>query len=118
MTTLTRPLAAASMVLALAACGSDDAGDTAAPADGTGGGEDAVSIVDNDYEPADLEVAVGETVSWTNDGDVDHTVTFDDEDSGNLAPGDDYDRTFDEAGEFDYACTIHATMVATVTVTD
>ena len=63
-------------------------------------------------------MAVGDSVSWENVGDVAHTVTFDDEDSGNLDSGGRYSRTFEEAGEFDYVCTIHPTMEATVTVVD
>lgn len=114
-----RPLAAAGVVLVIAGCGTgDDTDDAARPDTGADGGEVAVDIVDNDFEPATLEVGVGDTVSWENVGDVAHTVTFDDEDSGDLDPGESYSRTFEEAGEFDYVCTIHPNMQATVTVTD
>ncbi len=47
-----------------------------------------------------------------------HTVTFEDEDSGNVDPGETYARTFDAPRELAYDCTIHAGMDATVTVTD
>lgn len=119
MRTFARPLAAAALALALAACGTEDDTDAASqPDDAADGGEAAVDIVDNAFEPAQLEVAVGESVSWENVGDVAHTVTFDDEDSGDLDSGESYSRTFEEAGEFEYVCTIHPTMEATITVTD
>lgn len=119
MKNVARPLAAAGVALALAACGGteDDTDDAAQPDAGADGGEVAVDIVDNDFEPAQLEVGVGDTVSWENVGEAGHTVTFDDEDSGDLDPGESYSRTFEEAGEFDYVCTIHPNMEATVTVT-
>lgn len=105
--------------MALAACGTEDDTDAAAqPDDEADGSEAAVDIVDDDFEPAQLEVAVGESVFWENVGDVAHTVTFDDDDSGDLDAGESYSRTFEEAGEFDYVCTIHPTMEATITVTD
>lgn len=115
------PLFAVVLLLGASGCGSDD--DPAAPEDAAeapaddGGGDGSVDIVDNDFDPAELEVAAGDTVAWENTGDVAHTVTFDDEDSGNLEPGDTFERTFEEAGEFDYVCSIHPTMEATVTVT-
>lgn len=115
------PLLTAALLLGASACSSgDDAaapdGAAEAPAD-AGGGEASVDIVDNDFEPAEVEVSAGGTVDWENTGEVAHTVTFEDEDSGELQPGDTFSRTFEEAGEFDYVCSIHPTMEATVTVT-
>lgn len=118
MRTLRTPLlAAVAMALTLAACG---AGDDAASPDETAGDADGgatVEIIDNDFAPSDIEVGAGDAVEWENTGDVDHTVTFDDDDSGDLAPGDTHSRTFEEAGDFAYVCTIHPAMEATVTVT-
>jgi plastocyanin len=78
----------------------------------------SVEITDNDVDPADVEVAPGETVEWDNAGDQPHTVTFDDEiDSLEIDPGETWARTFDETGEFAYYCTIHPDeMEGTVTV--
>lgn len=120
MTPLKTVLTASLTALALAACGSggDSAGDTG-DADGTAAadaGGTSVSIVDNAFEPTTLEAGTGDTVTWTNDGGAAHTVTFDDEDSGNLEPGATYERTFEESGEYDYVCTIHAGMEGTVSV--
>lgn len=92
----------------------DDAGGTEEAAEAT-----EVDIVDNGFDPSEVEVSVGDTVQWTNVGNVGHTVTFDDgPDSGSLATDDRFDHTFEEAGEFAYICAIHPAMTGTVTVTD
>ena len=80
----------------------------------------AVDIIDLDYDPRDLTVEQGTTVTWTNSGELPHTVTgingaFD---SGLMAKNDVYERRFETLGTFDYLCTIHPNMVATVTVVE
>lgn len=69
----------------------------------------SVSVVDSDFEPAEREIAKGTEVTWTNGGDLDHTVTADDGsfDSGNLSPGDSFTFTFNEGDEFPYYCEYH-----------
>lgn len=64
------------------------------------------------------EVAVGQTVTVTNDDTVGHTWTADDGefDSGTLGEGESFEHTFDEAGEYDYFCSIHPQMAGTITV--
>lgn len=130
-----RPLLAgvAALVLILAACG-DDGGDaedsrggeatTSAPAATGGGGggpaagADAVDIVDFQFEPEELTVAAGTTVTFTNSDDFAHTATADDDsfDTGELEGGASGEITFDEAGEFSYFCAIHNYMKGTVVV--
>jgi plastocyanin len=108
--------------LLFTACSSDDSGgddDAASTDDGGGGGSGTdVSIADFAFDPGDLSVSVGDTVTWTNDDDTDHTVTSDDDafDSDNIAGGDTFEQTFDEAGEFTYHCAIHSQMTGTITV--
>ena len=72
------------------------------------------------YDPAALEVGVGDTVVWTNTGSADHTVTADDGsfDSGMIAPGGTWEFTFDEVGEFSYKCDPHPFMVASISVVE
>jgi len=88
------------------------------PADeGTGVGTTDVTIGDFAFSPARIEVKVGDTVTWTNNDSLTHTVTGDGGiDSGELATGQTYTKTFDAAGDFAYACTIHPTMTGSVTV--
>lgn len=71
------------------------------------------------FDPADLTVAPGTTVTWTNDDDVPHTVSSMHGGplaSKNLAKGDTYSYTFDTPGTYMYVCNIHPDMKGTVTV--
>ena len=120
-----RVLILASLLLVLAACGggasSDGGGDAAGgdAAEGGGGEAAAVTIADLKFSPADIEVAAGGSVSWTNEDDAPHTVTFDDDavaDSEELNKGDEFSATFDSAGSYSYVCAIHPDMKGTVTV--
>ena len=68
-----------------------------------------------DYSINVLMVALGDTVTWTNDDPgMIHTVTAADGsfDSGILATGDTFSHTFDQPGDFDYFCTPHPWMRA------
>ena len=86
-------------------------------AEGTPGapaGEDTidaqVTIVDFGFEPDDFTATAGEPVKWQNTGDAQHTVAFEDDsvvDSGTLDAGAEFSRTFEDAGEFVYFCSIH-----------
>ncbi len=77
-----------------------------------------IGIVDFGYEPESYELSAGQAVMWMNAGNVPHTVTFEDAgiDSGRLSAGETFQHTFDEAGAFEYVCTIHPQMRGTLTV--
>jgi plastocyanin len=81
-----------------------------------------VSIQDFFFDPGQLTVAPGTTVTWVNEGEAPHTVTSTDGkelDSATLQPGDTYSFTFkdDDAGEtYAYHCSIHPQMTASVKV--
>lgn len=81
----------------------------------------AVSINNFAFSPGSVTVGIGDTVTWTNNqAGVPHTVTSDTAgvmDSGTLASGATYAKTFDAAGTFTYFCAIHPTMTGTVIVT-
>src|SRR5215210_6413294 len=84
--------------------------------------EMTVSIQDFFFDPDQLTVTPGTTVTWVNEGEAPHTVTSTDGkelDSATLQPGDTYSFTFedDDAGEtYSYQCTIHPQMTASLTV--
>lgn len=88
------------------------------------GSEAEITIEGFAYSPEELTVSVGTTVVWTNRQSVAHTVTAgtpdapnpDLFDSGNLNEDDKFSFTFDEAGSFDYHCTIHPSMQGTIVV--
>jgi len=69
-----------------------------------------VTIKDFAFEPKQITINVGDTVTWTNEGPSPHTVSADEAgsfDSGNLDKGATYSETFDEAGTFAYYCKYH-----------
>lgn len=72
------------------------------------------------YAPAKLDVEVGTTVTWVNNGAQDHTVTDDDGafDSGTLKPGEKFTFTFKKAGVYNYKCAPHPWMKASITVSE
>jgi plastocyanin len=105
--------------------------DMATPSESSGGyGSDtgssasasanAVAVSIKNFSFGDpLDVAVGTTVTWTNEDSVPHTVTQDGSggfQSGKIDPGGTFSFTFDQAGTFDYHCEYHANMKSTVTV--
>lgn len=81
-------------------------------------GDASVSIADLAYNPADIAVSTGQTVVWTNDDSVPHTVTSTDGlfDSGIFDPGASFSWTFEESGSFPYVCQLHPQMQGVVTV--
>lgn len=79
----------------------------------------SVSTGDFFFDPATVTITVGDTVTWTNVGEVAHTTTSGSSpnpdgiwDSGTLEPGESFSRTFNEAGTFSYFCTIHPTLMS------
>ena len=79
----------------------------------------AVSIDDFAFVPATLTVAAGSTVTWTNQDEEPHTVVANDGSFRSPGMGSQatYSHTFATAGRFDYVCSIHPFMHATVVVT-
>jgi plastocyanin len=70
-----------------------------------------VAVNDDYFAPAALDVNVGDTVIWINQGNHDHTATSGSGcsadgnwDSGAIPPGSTYSITFDQAGSFSYYC--------------
>jgi plastocyanin len=77
-----------------------------------------ISTAGRAFNPATLEIAVGDTVTWINDDDTEHTATaFDGAfDSGELAEGASFSFTFDTPGQFEYRCLFHSEMQGTIVV--
>ena len=84
----------------------------------TGNNSTKVSIQNFSFSVASLSIASGATVTWTNNDATAHTVTADDGtfNSGNIAPGQTFSRTFTSTGTFAYHCSIHPMMKAAVVV--
>jgi amicyanin len=80
---------------------------------------DAVSITNFAFVPATVMVKVGTTVTWTNHDQDPHNVTAR---SGafrspTLNTGGTFAFAFTKPGTYEYLCTIHPFMTATVVVT-
>ena len=70
------------------------------------------------FEPEAIVVDAGTTVTWTNQDDFPHNVHLLDgsERTVELPLGGEGTLTFEEAGTFDYECSLHPQMRGTVTV--
>lgn len=117
------------LALLAAACGGGgDDGDSAATGTTNGGGNGSGSAVTTDtvdiegfqFQPAEITVAAGTTVTWTNKDGFAHTVKDDSglfDESENLDEGDSFSFTYDAPGTYRYICGIHNSMIGTVVVT-
>ncbi len=90
---------------------------TAAPAAPVAG--NAVSIDNFAFSPATLTISAGSAVTWTNRDEEPHTVVANDGSFRSPGMGSQavFSHTFATAGTFDYVCSIHPFMHATVVVT-
>ena len=125
LTWIVAALAVLMFALALAGCSGGAASSTpAAPAAGGAAGSapaasgTAVTISSFAFNPAEITVKVGDTVTWTNQDSVGHTVVADDNSftSQSLPQGGTYSFKFTKAGTFAYHCSVHPSMTAKVTV--
>jgi plastocyanin len=93
--------------------------DAAQSAEAPAAAEVPVDIRDFAYSPDPVEIATGDTVTWTNQDEVPHTATGENRDvlqSGTISPGASFSQVFPEAGEFAYFCEFHPNMAGTIVV--
>ena len=128
-------LTLACLALCLAACGGDDdsgGGTTSPPADsgggassGGGGGGTKVSLKNIQFDPKDITVKAGQTITFTNDESVPHDVhkqsgpggDFASGPDGGLQQGDTFKLKLDKPGTYEYVCHVHAPgMAGSITV--
>jgi plastocyanin len=85
---------------------------------GSAAGKEAVTIKSFAFNPPEVDVQVGQTVTWTNQDGFAHSVVADDGSfkSDDLDQNVTFSHTFDTAGTFTYACGIHPSMKAKVVV--
>jgi plastocyanin len=142
-TSLAALCACLALALVAAGCGGSDnndkgtaGGSSSSPAksggkkQATGGGgatagkSASVTLKDIAFHPANVTVAKGGTVTWTNDDTVGHDVTkesgpgkdFKSGTPGGLTNGATFKQTFTTAGTIKYRCTVHPGMEGTITV--
>ena len=127
----------ACLALGLVACGGDDEesdggggastaeqpADTGAAEGGGGGAE--VSMESIQFNPKDVSVSAGETITFMNNEAVPHDVhktsgpgeDFASGPSGGMQEGDTFELTLDQPGDYEYVCDVHAPgMSGTITV--
>ena len=77
-----------------------------------------LDIRDLAFQPGTLDVAPGDTVSWTNHDIVPHTVTWaaGARDSGRLDPGQAFVAVVAAGDTVHYTCLYHPTMTGTLVV--
>jgi plastocyanin len=112
----------ACLALGLAACGGDDdsggsegSGGQPAESSGSGGGGTSVSLENIQFNPKDLTIKAGQTVTFTNKESVPHDVhktsgpgaDFSSGDPGGMQQGDTFNVTLDKPGTYEYVCEVH-----------
>jgi len=77
-----------------------------------------IAIEDFLYSPADLTINAGTTITWTNNDAAIHDATERDRSWNTelLSKSEAGEITFDEPGTFEYFCSIHPWMEASITV--
>jgi len=84
----------------------------------TGTSTKNVEIKSFAFNPSEITISVGDTITWTNMDSMTHTITSDsgNELSGSTNSGGTYSHKFDTAGTFSYHCSIHTSMKGKVIV--
>ncbi|MCL5985529.1 MAG: cupredoxin family copper-binding protein [Actinobacteria bacterium] len=85
--------------------------ETQAPATGN-----KITIQNFAFNPSEIQIKVGETVTWTNMDSAPHTIKSDSFNSSTLNNGDSFSFTFDKSGNYDYSCGIHPNMKGKIIV--
>lgn len=80
-----------------------------------------VSISDYKYQPAEIRIRPGDTVTWVNrEKRTSHSVLFvaNGEESERFFPAEKWSHTFPATGRFEYRCGPHPEMTGVVIVAD
>jgi plastocyanin len=77
-----------------------------------------VQIVDDTFQPANLQIQAGQTVTWVNADDDEHTASGAAFDTGTIPGGGSGTATFATPGTYSYICNYHPDMQGTILVAD
>lgn len=76
-----------------------------------------VHVIDNRYVPAEIDISAGTAVRWVFEGTAEHdVVAADGSFVSELITEGSYTHLFEEAGDFDYDCSVHPEMTGVVRV--
>jgi len=76
-----------------------------------------VSIKNFAFNPTPLTIKVGTTVIWTNNDSMPHQIKSTTFNSATLNNGQTFSFTFSTAGQYNYSCAIHPSMLGKIIVT-
>jgi len=114
-------LSCVALIAVLAGCGGGGGSNPYGTNGGTGGTTAPAAgnvVIEKDlaFQPASLEIKVGDTVTFTNEDSAPHNVNIDGKDLGQQEQGASVTWTAEKAGSFPYSCTIHPSMTGEITV--
>ena len=76
-----------------------------------------VAVIDNKFEPANVEVKPGQAVRWVFSGVMEHDVVAEDGSFvSELQASGEYVHVFEKVGDYHYDCSVHPEMTGVVTV--
>jgi plastocyanin len=118
-------VACLALALVIAGCGGDDdddgggngsaAKENTSTGGGGGGAGAKVAMKNIQFNPQNVTIKAGDTVTWTNDEDVSHDVSgagkgtkFSSGAVGGMSKGDTFKFTFKNPGTYAYVCRVHA----------
>jgi plastocyanin len=97
--------------------GNETSGNESEGGGGGGGGSETVAVIDNEFDPAELYVAPGTTVTWEWEGDGHNVVVDSQPDEANWEghepienSGFTHEHTFETLGEYAYYCAPHQSL--------
>jgi plastocyanin len=103
----------------MASAGAESAQESSPAAADASAEVSAVSIKGFAFNPPEITVPAGGSVTWTNEDNAPHTATGLDRDalqSGAIAFGESYTQTFETAGTYEYFCEFHPNMEGSIVV--
>jgi plastocyanin len=87
-----------------------------APTQETPTASGAINIQGFAFSPAAITVKKGATVTWTNNDSAPHQIKSTTFNSSQLGKSQTFSFTFNDAGTFDYSCSIHPSMTGKIIV--
>lgn len=110
-------VAAVALAASVAACSGGGGKAEVVPSDDGAQPVVTVHVIDNRYEPAEVEIEAGQAVRWVFVGAMQHDVVADDSSFvSELMTEGEYVHVFDAPGSYPYDCSIHPEMTGVVIV--